>query len=56
MFVLRLTPLLHKLILVLSLGVAVISSAWLHQEIFNHAAFKAGGLDIHYLERRLGIK
>ena len=28
----------------------------LHQEIFNHAAFKAGGLDIHYLERRLGIK
>jgi len=28
----------------------------LHQEILNHAAFKAGGLDIHYLERRLGIK
>ncbi|MFT3752563.1 MAG: hypothetical protein QM800_06695 [Paludibacter sp.] len=28
----------------------------LHQEIFNHNAFKAGGLDIHYLERRLGIK
>ena len=28
----------------------------LHQEIFNHGAFKAGGLDIHYLERRLGIK
>ena len=28
----------------------------LHQEIFNHTAFKAGGLDIHYLERRLGIK
>ncbi len=28
----------------------------LHQEIFNHSAFKAGGLDIHYLERRLGIK
>ncbi|HEX2585875.1 MAG TPA: acetyl-CoA carboxylase biotin carboxylase subunit [Steroidobacteraceae bacterium] len=28
----------------------------LHQEIMNHAAFKAGGLDIHYLERRLGIK
>jgi acetyl-CoA carboxylase biotin carboxylase subunit len=28
----------------------------LHQEIFNHAAFKVGGLDIHYLERRLGIK
>ena len=28
----------------------------LHQEIFNHAAFRAGGTDIHYLERRLGIK
>jgi acetyl-CoA carboxylase biotin carboxylase subunit len=28
----------------------------LHQEIFNHTAFKGGGLDIHYLERRLGIK
>jgi acetyl-CoA carboxylase biotin carboxylase subunit len=28
----------------------------LHQEIFNHSAFRAGGLDIHYLERRLGLK
>jgi acetyl-CoA carboxylase biotin carboxylase subunit len=28
----------------------------LHQEIFNHAAFAAGGTDIHYLERRLGLK
>jgi acetyl-CoA carboxylase, biotin carboxylase subunit len=28
----------------------------LHQEIFNHAAFRAGGQDIHYLERRLGLK
>jgi acetyl-CoA carboxylase biotin carboxylase subunit len=28
----------------------------LHQEIFNHAAFRSGGLDIHYLERRLGLK
>jgi acetyl-CoA carboxylase biotin carboxylase subunit len=28
----------------------------LHQEIFNHAAFRQGGLDIHYLERRLGLK
>ena len=28
----------------------------LHQEIFNHAAFGQGGLDIHYLERRLGLK
>ncbi|HNS28485.1 MAG TPA: acetyl-CoA carboxylase biotin carboxylase subunit, partial [Steroidobacteraceae bacterium] len=28
----------------------------LHREIFNHAAFRSGGLDIHYLERRLGLK
>ncbi|MEO8309256.1 MAG: acetyl-CoA carboxylase biotin carboxylase subunit [Pseudomonadota bacterium] len=28
----------------------------LHQEILNHTAFAAGGLDIHYLERRLGLK
>ncbi|HTT06586.1 MAG TPA: acetyl-CoA carboxylase biotin carboxylase subunit [Steroidobacteraceae bacterium] len=28
----------------------------LHQEILAHAAFQAGGLDIHYLERRLGLK
>jgi acetyl-CoA carboxylase, biotin carboxylase subunit len=28
----------------------------LHQEIFNHTAFRQGGLDIHYLERRLGLK
>jgi len=28
----------------------------LHQEIFNHTAFRTGGLDIHYLERRLGLK
>jgi len=28
----------------------------LHQEIFNHSAFRAGGLDIHYLERRLGLR
>ena len=28
----------------------------LHQEIFGHAAFRQGGLDIHYLERRLGLK
>ena len=26
----------------------------LHQEIFTHAAFRSGGQDIHYLERRLG--
>src|SRR6186713_1796932 len=28
----------------------------LHQEIFTHAAFRSGGQDIHYLERRLGLK
>lgn len=28
----------------------------LHQEILAHAAFQRGGLDIHYLERRLGLK
>ncbi len=27
----------------------------LHQEIFQHAAFQAGGTDIHYLEKRLGL-
>lgn len=27
----------------------------LHQEIFQHSAFKSGGTDIHYLERRLGL-
>ena len=28
----------------------------LHQEIFSHQAFGAGGQDIHYLERRLGVR
>jgi acetyl-CoA carboxylase biotin carboxylase subunit len=28
----------------------------LHQEIFLHSDFKAGGTDIHYLEKRLGLK
>jgi acetyl-CoA carboxylase biotin carboxylase subunit len=28
----------------------------LHQEILAHNAFRSGGLDIHYLERRLGLK
>jgi acetyl-CoA carboxylase, biotin carboxylase subunit len=27
----------------------------LHREIFSHGAFKAGGTDIHYLEKRLGL-
>ena len=27
----------------------------LHQEICQHSVFKAGGTDIHYLEKRLGI-
>ena len=31
------------------------TNAALHQEILAHAAFQAGGLDIHYLERRLGL-
>jgi acetyl-CoA carboxylase, biotin carboxylase subunit len=31
------------------------SNVPLHEEIFNHSAFRAGGTDIHYLERRLGL-
>jgi len=27
----------------------------LHREIFQHSAYKAGGTDIHYLEKRLGL-
>ena len=27
----------------------------LHQEIFQHTAFRTGGTDIHYLEKRLGL-
>ncbi len=27
----------------------------LHAEILNHAAFRTGGTDIHYLEKRLGL-
>jgi acetyl-CoA carboxylase biotin carboxylase subunit len=27
----------------------------LHQEICQHAAFRKGGTDIHYLEKRLGL-
>ncbi len=27
----------------------------LHQELFQHAAVQAGGTDIHYLEKRLGL-
>jgi acetyl-CoA carboxylase biotin carboxylase subunit len=27
----------------------------LHLEIFSHSAFKTGGTDIHYLEKRLGL-
>ena len=33
---------------------SAIQTIALHQEIFNHAAFRSGGQDIHYLERRLG--
>jgi acetyl-CoA carboxylase biotin carboxylase subunit len=32
------------------------TNAPLHQEILGHSAFQQGGLDIHYLERRLGLK
>ncbi len=32
------------------------SNVPLHQEIFQHSAFKTGGTDIHYLEKRLGLK
>ena len=32
------------------------TNAALHLEIFGHSAFRQGGLDIHYLERRLGLK
>ena len=32
------------------------TNAALHQEILAHAAFQQGGLDIHSLERRLGLK
>ena len=32
------------------------SNVPLHKEIFQHGAFRAGGTDIHYLERRLGLK
>ncbi|MBI80284.1 MAG: acetyl-CoA carboxylase biotin carboxylase subunit [Pseudomonadota bacterium] len=28
----------------------------LHKEIFKHDAFKKGGTDIHYIEKRLGLK
>jgi len=28
----------------------------LHQEIYQHQAFQKGGTDIHYLEKRLGLK
>ena len=32
------------------------SNVPLHQEIFQHSAFRTGGTDIHYLENRLGLK
>jgi len=32
------------------------TNAALHLEILAHAAFQQGALDIHYLERRLGLK
>jgi acetyl-CoA carboxylase biotin carboxylase subunit len=34
----------------------IFTNVALHQEIFQHSAFRAGGTDIHYLENRLGLK
>jgi len=28
----------------------------LHMDIMNDAAFQAGGVNIHYLEKKLGLK
>ena len=33
----------------------IVTNIPLHQEIFSHAAFRSGGTDIHYLEKRLGL-
>ena len=37
-------------------GEGIKTNKALHQEILSHTAFGEGGLDIHYLERRLGLK
>ena len=47
----RMTTALHEIVVD-----GISTNIPLHQEIFQHGAFKAGGTDIHYLERRLGLK
>jgi acetyl-CoA carboxylase biotin carboxylase subunit len=46
----RMNSALHELVID-----GIKTNTLLHKEIFQHAAFKAGGTDIHYLERRLGL-
>jgi len=46
----RMSSALHELVVD-----GIKTNTLLHKEIFQHAAFKAGGTDIHYLERRLGL-
>lgn len=47
----RMTTALHEIVVD-----GISTNIPLHQEIFQHGAFKTGGTDIHYLERRLGLK
>jgi acetyl-CoA carboxylase, biotin carboxylase subunit len=47
----RMTTALHEVVVD-----GISTNIPLHQEIFQHGAFKTGGTDIHYLERRLGLK
>ncbi len=46
----RMSSALHELVIE-----GIKTNTLLHKEIFQHAAFKAGGTDIHYLEKRLGL-
>lgn len=46
----RMNSALHELVVD-----GINTNTLLHKEIFQHSAFKAGGTDIHYLERRLGL-
>jgi acetyl-CoA carboxylase biotin carboxylase subunit len=47
----RMTMALHEVVVE-----GIYTNIPLHQEIFQHSAFRAGGTDIHYLEKRLGLK
>jgi acetyl-CoA carboxylase biotin carboxylase subunit len=47
----RMTTALHEIVVE-----GIHTNVPLHQEIFQHSAFRAGGTDIHYLENRLGLK